>query len=61
MPIPLTVGAVVSTVQLCLLLVFVAALCLSSSLVSLCLVGRLSLQSGGNPVMQSELQVSCDA
>ena len=49
MPIPLTVGAVVSTAQLCLLLVFVAALCLSSSLVSLCLVGRLSLQSGGNP------------
>ena len=45
------------TVQLCLLLVFVAALCFSSSLVSLCLVGRLSPQSGGDPVMQSELQV----
>ena len=52
MLIPLTVGAVVSTVWLCLLLVVVVALCLSSSLVSLFLVGRLSLQSGGDPVVE---------
>ena len=47
MPIPRSCGINCAVVSL--------ARC--SSLVSLFLVGRLSLQSGGDPVMQSELQV----
>ena len=51
-PIPLTVGAVVSTERLCLLLIDVAALCFTCFFIF-----SWSAFSGGDPVMQSELQV----